>query len=189
MDITKVDHTRKAFFKCQNKFRGLVSSFKSKRFVKNRVFDPSFLFRSKFRDLMLEARTVLHPSTFSEYHEWISYHIKHQLPELSNFPIQYDELEGVSRKSQAISIEREVQWIVSRIKANKDVINYYVNMINILELLIKRNRYNSAIETLKEIESNLGASFWSVQIRIALEYLSGGLENQKKIYRRSKVYL
>ncbi|HBW3173913.1 TPA: hypothetical protein MEX62_001766 [Klebsiella pneumoniae] len=180
MDITKVDHTRKAFFKCQNKFRGLVSSFKSKRFVKNRVFDPSFLFRSKFRDLMLEARTVLHPSTFSEYHEWISYHIKHQLPELSNFPIQYDELEGVSRKSQAISIEREVQWIVSRIKANKDVINYYVNMINILELLIKRNRYNSAIETLKEIESNLGASFWSVQIRIALEYLSGGLENQKK---------
>ena len=131
MDITKVDHTRKAFFKCQNKFRGLVSSFKSKRFVKNRVFDPSFLFRSKFRDLMLEARTVLHPSTFSEYHEWISYHIKHQLPELSNFPIQYDELEGVSRKSQAISIEREVQWIVSRIKANKDVINYYVNMINI----------------------------------------------------------
>lgn len=129
---------------------------------------------------MLDARKVLHPSTFSEYHEWISYHIKHQLPELSNFPIQYDELEGVSRKAQAVSIEREIQWIASRIKANKDVINFHNKMANILELLIKRNEYCTAIDTLKDLESNMGASFWSVQIRIALEYLNGGLESQKK---------
>lgn len=180
MEVTKVDHTRKAFFKCQNKFRGLVSSFKSKKFVENRRFDPSFIFRSGFRDLMLEARTVLHPSTFSEYHEWVSYHIKYQLPELSSFPIQYDELEGISRKSEAISMEREIQWIVSRIKANGDIINFYISTVHTLELLIKKNDYNTAIDTLKDLESKIGASFWSVQMRIALEYLNSGLESQKK---------
>ncbi|MEI7174228.1 hypothetical protein [Pectobacterium carotovorum] len=180
MDLNNLDNARKSFFICQNKFRGLVSEFKSKKFVENRRFDPSFLFRRKFKDLMLEARIVLHPSTFFEYHQWVNYHIKYQMPELSKIPIQYDDLDGVSRKSQAIKIEREIQWIVSRIKANAEIINYFCHEVSILELMIKRNHYYSAIETLKILESNLGASLWSVQIRIALEYLNGGLENQKK---------
>lgn len=170
----------KAFLKCQHKFRGLVSDFKSTKFVKKKRFDHSFQFRSGYRDLMLEARSVLHPSMYSDYLQWASFHVKHQLPELSRHPTGYDELEGLGRNTPIVSIDKEVFWIVARINENFSVINAFRKMVTHIEKSVLDNDVVSAIEHLKDLDLNLGASFWSVQLRIALENIIGGLEGQKK---------
>ena len=168
------------FTVCKNKFRGLASDFKSKKFVKNRRFDPSYIFRSGYRDLMLEARSVLHPSKYSEYLNWVSLHIKNQLPELSRYPTEYDELAGVSVDAPTISLEKEILWIVARIKENADVINSFREISTHIEKLVINTEFGKGIDVLKKFEMLLGASFWSIQLRISLENLTGGLENQKK---------
>ncbi|WP_019082598.1 hypothetical protein [Yersinia enterocolitica] len=161
------------FTVCKNKFRGLASDFKSKKFVKNRRFDPSYIFRSGYRDLMLEARSVLHPSKYSEYLNWVSFHIKNQLPELSRYPTEYDELAGVSVDAPTISLEKEILWIVARIKENSDVINSFREISTHIEKLVINNEFSKGIDVLKKIEMLLGASFWSIQLRISLENLTG----------------
>jgi hypothetical protein len=178
MQITG-DYT-KAFLKCQHKFRGLVSAFKSTKFVKEKRFDHSFLFRSGYRELMLEARSTLHYSMYSEYLQWASFHVKHQLPELSRYPTGYDELEGLARKAPIVSVDQEVYWIVARINEDCAVINTFRKIATHVEQYILEDDALGGIEFLKQLELMLGASFWSVQLRIALENIAGGLEGQKK---------
>lgn len=178
--LQKKGVTDNSFFVCQNKFRGIVSVFKSKKFVEDRRYDPSFVFRSKFRDLMLEARSILHVSDYLPYLEWVNYHIQHQLPELYRYPIEFDELEGVSRKAIAVGLEKDMFWIVSRIKVNIKEINYFCRSSSFIENQIISNKIPEAIESINVLNRSLGVSFWSIQNRIALEYLNGGLESQKK---------
>lgn len=170
----------KIFLSYQHKFRGLVADFKAKKFEKNKRFDHSFLFRSGYRALMLEVRSTLHPPMFSQYLQWCAFHIKHQLPELSRYPTGYDELEGISHNAPITSIEREILWIAARINEDKPAINLFRIYARKVELLILSDNFAQSIELLKELEALQGASFWSIQLRIALEGMVGGLEGQKK---------
>ena len=170
----------KTFLLCQHRFRGLVADFKSKKFEKNKRFDHSFLFRSGYRELMLEARHLLHTSLYSNYLKWASFHIKHQLPELARYPTGYDELEGLARNAPKVSLEKEVLWIVARINEDFSVINAFRKIATCVESLALSGELQESIDYLKQLEILLGASFWSVQQRIALENMLGGLEGQKK---------
>ncbi|MFV3384666.1 hypothetical protein ACNFCJ_04285 [Pseudomonas sp. NY15364] len=171
---------KKIYLACQHKFRGLVAEFKSKKFEKNVRNDHSFIFRRGYRELMLEARSTLHPSLFSEYLKWCSFHVKHQLPELKRYPTGYDELQGVSWKNPKVSLEREILWIAARVKEDHSSINLFRLVAQEIEKLVVENELNQAINLLKDLELMQGASFWSVQLRIALEGMAGGLEGQKK---------
>lgn len=171
---------RKVYISCQHKFRGLVAAFKSKKFEKNARYDHSFLFRRGYRELMLEARAVLHPSQFSEYLQWCGYHIQHQLPEIRRYPTGYDELQGVAWKETKVSLEREILWIAARIRIDHVSINIFRRVAQQIERLVMENEIGLAVDLLKELEHSQGASFWSVQLRIALEGALGGLEAQKK---------
>ncbi|UST89284.1 hypothetical protein [Pseudomonas siliginis] len=177
--LTDGDH-KKIFQSCQHKFRGLVSAFKARKFEENRRFDHSFIFRRGYRDLMLEARAVLHISSFSKYLQWCGFHIANQLPELRRYPTGYDELQGVSWSDKKVSLEREVFWITARINQDYAAINSYRNCAERIEALVIRDELDEAVEVVKSTESIHGASFWSVQLRIALESVVGGLEGQKK---------
>lgn len=180
MSVQEQGRFERDFAICKNKFRGLASDFKSKKFIKDRRFDPSYIFRSGYRDLMLEARSVLHHSKYSEYLKWVSFHIKNQLPELARYPTEYDELAGVSVDAPTISLEKEILWIVARINESTDIINLFRQTSTHIERLVISNEITQSIDVLKKIEMLLGASFWSVQLRISLENLNGGLEGQKK---------
>lgn len=177
--MQNTDH-KQIFLALQHKFRGLVSAFKSRKFEKNRRYDHSFIFRRGYRDLMLEARALLHVSTFSKYLEWCGFHISNQLPELKRYPTGYDELFGVSWSDSRVSLEREILWIAARINQDHNTVNHFRIYAEKIESLILSEDYNRSIELLKELESIQGASFWSVQLRIALESSVGGLETQKK---------
>lgn len=173
------DH-KDIFINCQHKFRGLVSTFRAKKFERNRRYDHSFVFRRGYRDLMLEARGVLHISYFSKYLQWCGFHIANQLPELKRYPTGYDELQGVSWSDSKVSLEREILWIAARINQDHVAINHFRTYAEEIESLVLSGDAATAINLLKELESLHGASFWSVQLRIALESAVGGLEGQKK---------
>lgn len=178
MDL--LSENSKVFISCQHKFRGIIADFKSKRFEKNPRFGKSFKFRSSYRNHMLEARSILHPSSFSDYLSWASSQIKQQLPELSRYPTGYDELEGVSTDAPLVSLEREVFWIVARISEDSEVINNFRKASELIERLWLNGYIDESIAILTSLNDSHGSSFWSVQLRIALENAAGGLEKQKK---------
>lgn len=178
MDL--VSESSRIYISCQHKFRGIIADFKSKRFEKKPRFGKSFKFRSSYRNHMLEARSALHPSSFSDYLSWASSQIKQQLPELSRYPTGYDELEGVSIHAPIVTLDREVFWIVARINEDSDAINNFRNTAELIERLWTNEYIDESIAILKLFDESHGSSFWSVQLRIALENAIGGLEKQKK---------
>jgi len=129
---------------------------------------------------MLEARSVLHTSTFPSYLSWASSQIKLQLPELSRYPTGYDELEGVSIHAPLVDLEREVLWIVARISEDSETINNFRESAKLIERSWINGCIDESIKALKIFDESHGSSFWSVQLRIALENAAGGLEKQKK---------
>lgn len=171
---------KEKFVSYQHKFRGLVSTFKSKKFEMNRRYDHSFIFRRGYRDLMLEARAELYIASFPKYLQWCGYHIANQLPELKRYPTGYDELQGVSWSDSKVSLEREILWIAARINQDYAAINHFRTIAEEIESLVVSDNCVKAIDLLKELETFHGSSFWSVQLRIALESSVGGLEAQKK---------
>ncbi|NWA91459.1 hypothetical protein HX807_22870 [Pseudomonas sp. D8002] len=178
MDL--VSESSKVYIRCQHKFRGILADFKAKKFEKNRRFGKSFKFRSNYRNIMLEARAALHISTFAEYLSWASSQIRQQIPELSRFPTGYDELEGVSIDAPLVTLEREVFWIVARVSEDFEIINQFRGTAEVIEKLWTIGYIDESIEVLKKFDEVIGSSFWSVQLRIALENAAGGLEKQKK---------
>ncbi len=103
------------FQEYQNRFRGLVSNFKSKKFVEKRAVTPARTFRSAYRNLLLDARLAFTEAQFSPYLDWTAHQLDTQLPELARTPVGYDELDGV-HECPATTLERELRWIASRLR-------------------------------------------------------------------------
>ncbi len=180
-----------AFINQQNKVRGLISDFKSRKFVKDRSSSHSSQFRYGIRQLLLDTRVDLNPGQFNAFLAWLNHQIAVQLPTLQNIPIGYEELSGIFTNAPKAPLECELLWITARLKADADKLNVFRQAANGLEQLVFSNRIEEAIESLKLIERVFGTSLWSVQLRIALEHQAGGLERQKrytaevrKVYRR-----
>src|ERR1700742_1516272 len=101
----------KAFLGFQNRFRGLVAEFKSRKFVKERKILPARVFRSGLRNLLLDARAHLQTSQFAPFIGWTRTQIQQQLPELAHLQIGYDELAGIYTAAPIVSLEVELQWV------------------------------------------------------------------------------
>lgn len=172
--------TNKAFIEQQNKFRGLVSEYRSRGFVKGRTSLPSCRFRSRLRDLLLDTRVVLHKSQFDDFLSWVNHQMEVQVADIAQVPIGYDELRGVYTKAPLASLESELLWITARIKANAAKFNDFRLKADEVESLVFTGKFSDAIEILGHIELLFGVSLWSVQLRIALENQVGGLEQQKR---------
>lgn len=168
------------FIEQQNKFRGLVSKFKSRRFVKDRATMPTVQFRSGLRELLLDTRVTLHSSQFDIFLTWVNHQIEGQLANFTHLAIGYDELSGVFTQAPVAPLERELLWITARIKADVTRLNAFRSGAECVEQLVFRGKIEDAIESLKLIERAFGITMWSVQLRIALEHQAGGLERQKR---------
>lgn len=180
-----------AFKRHQNKFRGLVSAYKSRKFVADRKAKPSASFCLGLRELFLDARWSLSPSQFDAFISWINRQIQNRFQDYINREVGYEELSGIYTRAPVVPLARELLWITSRINADANKINSFRSIAQDVESLVYSDKIEEAIETIKEIEKYFGVSLWSVQLRIALEHIAGGLERQKRytaevrgVYRR-----
>ena len=166
--------------KYKNRFRGRVSALKSRRFVKSRTRSPVVIFRSGLRELLLDARAYIHPNYYEDFIEWINSQINAGLAEYLNKAIGYDELAGIYTRAPVVDFDRELLWVTIRIKSHADKLNDFISSAMAVENLALTGKAEEAIEKLQQIENGYGASLWSVQLRVALENLAGGLERQKR---------
>lgn len=172
----------KDFNNLQNKFRGLVSKFKSPRSFSKELkeSEPSSKFRSGLRRLFLDARIVLPPPQFDVFLAWIDYQMRTGVGTLAFQKVGYGDLSGIYSKAPIVSLERELLWITARIRTDADKLNAFRSGTEEIEQLVFGGEIEEAIQSLVLIERAFGASLWSVQLRIALENFAGGLERQKK---------
>lgn len=174
------DGSSRSFTDLQHRFRGLVATFRSKRFVEERRVLPERVFRSGLQNLLLDARAAIEPALYRPFLEWTVEQIKAQLNDLGAIPVAYDELTGIYSKAPAVPIENELLWITERIRTETARINALVQMTQLVQLATFEGAYEEAIAGVTTLQSIFGVSLWSVQLRLALEHLAGGLERQKR---------
>lgn len=169
-----------AMHSLQNKVRGLVSAYKSRRFVLERHDSPIRDLRIGVRHHFLDARSELHPSEYETFIQWVDTQLTSQAIDFFKKPSGYDDLAGVYDKIPIVSLERELVWITARLKSLHHRLDTFIQLKNLIELATLSKRYEQAIELVRKLEDLYGNSIWSIQIRIALEHQAGGLERQKR---------
>lgn len=169
----------RVFLDHQNQFRGLAAAFRSRRFVKDRARPPAYVFRREYRQLLLNARVALNEAQFRPFLEWTAHQFETTLQDLSRVPLGYDELEGV-RDAEPAALERELRWIATRLSTQVPQLLPFRFGAAMVEFAVLHEAHETAIEALETVQTLVGATFWGVQLRIALEQLAGGLERQKR---------
>jgi hypothetical protein len=165
----------------QNRLRGLISAFRSRRFVEGEP-NPRFpTFRTGLKKLRLDARVALGAEDFYWFLEWVRQQIEAQLQELSRQPVGYEELSGVIADAPIADLEIEFRWIAALIEANASQINAFRLSAEVIERLTIERDERAAIVELERVDEIFGSTFWSVDLRIALEQAVGGLEKQKSL--------
>ncbi len=168
------------FLDLQNKYRGLIADFRARRFEKDEKTPTSKQYRHKLSRWLLDARSELEPSQFSEMLAWFAELSASQLTALNQTPVGYEELSGVHVRAPTTSLEREIRWIRARINIEAEKLAIFRAAAELTEALVTIGKYDEAITVLGTLQEAVGVSFWSVQLRIALEHLAGGLERQKR---------
>ncbi|EKN5094276.1 hypothetical protein ACSOQX_003066 [Yersinia enterocolitica] len=179
------DHKKKSkYIRQQNLFRGLVSKYRSRKFKVDGAGTGNASsvtsFRRGLEELLLESRAKLTRGEYKYFLSWVNFQVNSQLDEINGFDIGYSYLAGVYNRSISVSLENELRWITARVINDKDKINKFRHSANEIERLIFEISFDEAKKIIDDIDSELGVSLWTVQLRIAIENLSGGLEAQKK---------
>ena len=164
----------------KNQFRGIVAVYKSKKFIKDKTLTDSAVFRQGVKSLLLESRTKFSEGRFNEVISWVNASIKSQLPELSHQKIGFEELRFAKPDTNKVSISTEMLWIASRLSAEAQNINKFLSFKKNIEAQILKGKYIDVLSELAVLEKELGASLWSIKLRISLLQTSKGLEAQKQ---------
>ena len=81
--------------------------------------------------------------------------------------------------SPPLSLKGELAWACATFENHASFLQTFIDARReFVEMLLERT-YEESLSALDQIESNLGYSFWSVEIRFALLQLAHGLESQK----------
>lgn len=164
----------------KNKFRGIVSVFRSKQFVKDKKISDSSILRQSIKSLYMDCRVKVPEDSFSEVLSWLNKSIRTQIPEYYTTPIGYEELRLINTGVESTELSREIAWIVNRLSAEYQNINIYLSYKKEIENLILLGKYQQAIDFLVRKEKELGVTLWSVQLKISLLQTLKGLEGQKQ---------
>lgn len=170
----------RAFVELQHRYRGLIAEFRSRRFVEKRRLHPNLALRSALQDLLLDARAAIEPQSYRAYLEWMADLWNSQLRELIIAPVGVDELLGVYAKAPIVPLDHELLWITERLRIETPRINSLIGATALIQRSVFEGAYEAAVEQLTALQASLGVSLWSVQLRLALEQLAGGLERQKR---------
>lgn len=180
MKSKSADQKSRAFLALQHRFRGLIAGFRSRRFVKEVRSPPSRQFRSGLSEWMLDARAAIQPALFRPLLEWAAELNATQLGDLAHLPINYDELGGIYVRAPAVPLEQELLWITERVRLEAGRISAFLASVAKIERAAFLEQHEEAIAEIAVIQKDFGVTLWSVQLRLALEHLAGGLERQKR---------
>lgn len=164
----------------QHRFRGLISEYKSRKFVEKRNVAKSKQFKSGLSELFLDMRSGL---TFDQYRpmlEWVAEQKSGQLLSLQQSSDLYEELAGIYMRAHPVSLQDEIRWITERLRIERARLSAFCFAAFTIQQLTFRGEYEHAIEAMVLLQELFGVSLWSVQTRLALEHLAGGLERHKK---------
>jgi hypothetical protein len=175
-----LDQSDRSFLDSQNRFRGLISQLRSRRFIEDPKIRPTHRFRIGLAEWLLDARARVEPRRYREILEWQAVMSAAQLLELQHSPVGYEELGGIYVRADTVSLENELRWIAERIRIERKRIDAFLEARQEIERSVLGGRVEEAIKAIELVQTALGASIWSVQLRIALEHLAGGLERQKQ---------
>lgn len=185
------DVSDRQFLSYQNRFRGLVSKLRSKKFIEKRTHNPVQQFRSGLNNLYLDIRAGLSKEQYPLFLRWVTEQFEGQLKDIARLPLRYDEVAGIYTDAPSVSLDRELLWISYRIRMNQDRLAVIAQISAVIASATLDAKYDDALATLTRLQEQFGVSLWSVQLRLALEQEVGGLERQKrysaevrKVYKR-----
>jgi len=164
----------------KNKFRGIVSVYRSQQFVKDKKTTNSIVFRQSIKSLYMDCRVKFSEGQFSEVFSWINNSINSQLPELANKVIGFEDLRFITTGIKEISLSTEVSWIVNRLSYASYEINKFLGYKKQVEKLVLLGEYQQALDIIDKKENELGVTLWSVKLKISLLQTVNGLEAQKQ---------
>lgn len=164
----------------KNKFRGIVAVYKSKKFIKDKTLTDSAVFRQSVKSLLIESRAMFSEGRFGEVISWVNASIKSQLPELSHQKIGLENLRFIKTDAKKVSLSTEIVWIASRLAAESKNLNRFLAHKRNIEVRVLQGKYAQALGELDTLDKELGASLWSIKLRISLLQTSKGLEAQKQ---------
>lgn len=176
--------------KQKNKIRGLISATKSSAFQKGLNLSPSYIYCRGIKEVYLDSRTKLSPHEFQPFLDWVEEQSSLVFAETSKQRSDHAELAGVISSNVSRSdLETELTWISHLIAHQSNKIKYLIDASLKIERLLVSDKVHEAIDVLEECDLIFGLSFFSHDLRVALEHLSGGLERQKEYVSkiRSKV--
>lgn len=170
----------RTYLDCQNRFRGLIAQFRSHRYEKGITSRPVREFRTGFSNLLLDARAALQPSQYRPFIEWLQDTYANQVSEVHRQPVGYDDLGGIYGRAPIVGLEEELAWLAERFRSANKQISAFLLARHLIELAVLSGKYDDAIEGIETLQELLGVTLWSVQLRLALEQVIGGLERQKQ---------
>lgn len=166
--------------------QGVIARFKSVRLGQIRSdskrtkrpvieIDPLEEIARNVTSVLLTARSKLAPE---QYDEFLDYAYA-ELPTLSNPSRHFYNVQGFY-DAPRISLEDELRWIVAWLGKHTEQIDRHLEHQAKIDRLVLGGRFADA---LGEVDSHIdreGYTLWSVQLALALEQRTGGLEAQKR---------
>lgn len=170
----------RALNKQKNKLRGLIAKARSNAFQKNLNLDPSYIYCRGLKEIFLDSRTKLLPHEFEFFLSWVDEQSRTVASDISTSKPGYAELAGViSYGVSRCDLETELSWVTQLLKTQSHMVNEFLTFNQIINELILTEKIDQAISLIESFDLKNGSSFYTHNIRVALESLEGGLEKQK----------
>lgn len=137
--------------------------------------DPLEEFSRNTKAVFLTARGKLAPEQYEDFLDY-AYGV---LPKILNPERNYYNVQGF-QDAPAISLENELRWVVAWLNRHTEDIERHLAHLAQIDRLVLQGRFADALREVDRHIDREGHSLWAVQLALALEQRTGGLEAQKR---------
>ncbi|QMV02893.1 hypothetical protein GHV40_16005 [Devosia sp. D6-9] len=166
--------------------QGVIARFKSvrqgqvRRDSKKRKppvveIDPQEEMARNAKAVVLTARGRLSPEQYDEFLDYVFA----VLPKISSAERHFYNVQGFS-DAPAIPLENELRWLVAWLGRQTEEIERHLAHQAIIDRLVLSGRFGDALREVDRHIDREGHTLWAVQLALALEQRTGGLEAQKR---------
>jgi len=107
----------------------------------------------------------------------------------NSFPKTYEDLGKHSMVLEAISLEIEIEWLFLAIRKGYNELNSFLKKKRQYEDMVFIGDYNAAEAILNTIETEICCSLWTLENRLLLSELKGGIIENKKTLQQIAIKL
>lgn len=171
----------KILSKFQNKVRGIIAQRKVKNIYGQTLTTLNEKLKRDIKETLFLSRAELDINQYKFFIEWTHNQVEKQVRDNSVFLKKtYVDVAGLYRNMTEVEWEREVVWVIERLKFESEKINSFFDFIVEVERNTYLGDYEKISKLLNDFEEKNGASLWSIQLRIGFEQVFNGLAEQKK---------